>query len=59
MTLDTWLKAALEDAARRGIPELKPLLESLARATGALRSADFNDDAARGGNATSDRRGDR
>ena len=40
MTLDDWLKAACEDAERRGFPELKPLLESLARATAALREAD-------------------
>jgi hypothetical protein len=40
MTIDDWLKAAGEDAERRGLPELKPLLESLARATVALREAD-------------------
>jgi hypothetical protein len=41
MTVDTWLTAALEDAERRGLPELKPLLESLAQAMRALRAADF------------------
>ena len=41
MTVDAWLKAALEDAERRGLPELKPLLESLAQATRALRGARF------------------
>jgi hypothetical protein len=40
MTIDTWLKAACEDAERRGLPELKPLLETLARSTAALREAD-------------------
>jgi hypothetical protein len=45
MTLDASLKAAIADAERRGIPELKPLLETLARATAALRAADFNDHA--------------
>ena len=44
-TLEGWLKAALADADRRGLPELKPALEALAKATGALRAADFNDDA--------------
>ncbi len=47
MTIDGWLKAALADAERRGLPELKALLETLARATRALRAADFNDDASR------------
>ena len=40
MTIDTWLKAACDDAERRGLPDLKPLLETLARATAALRDAD-------------------
>lgn len=41
MTIDAWLRAALADADHRGIPELKPLLESLAVATRALRGANF------------------
>ena len=45
MTIDAWLNAAIADAERRGLPELKPMLETLARATRALRSADFNGDA--------------
>ena len=44
MTIESWLRAAIADAAKRGLPELKPLLETLARATTALRAADFNDD---------------
>jgi len=40
MTIDDWLKAALADAERRNLPELKPLLEGLAQATRALRAAD-------------------
>ena len=40
-----WLEHAVQDAERRGLPALKPLLEALARATSALRSADWNDDA--------------
>jgi hypothetical protein len=47
MTIEDWLKAALADADRRGLPGLKPLLEALARATTALRAADFNDHADR------------
>ena len=27
MTIDAWLQAAIADAERRGLPELKPLLE--------------------------------
>ena len=40
MQIDAWLKAACDDAERRGLPELKPLLETLARSTAALRDAD-------------------
>jgi hypothetical protein len=40
MTIEAWLKGAIEDAERRGLPELKPLLESLARSTRALRDED-------------------
>ena len=45
MTSESWLQAAIADAERRGLPELKPILEALARSTQALRAADFNDDA--------------
>ena len=45
MTIDAWLQSAIADAEQRGLPELKPMLETLARATRALRSADFNGDA--------------
>jgi hypothetical protein len=41
MTLDEWLKAALADAERRGLPELKPLLEGIAQAAAVVRSARF------------------
>lgn len=40
-----WLAAAEADADRRGLPELKPLLQGLATSTAALRAADWNDDA--------------
>jgi hypothetical protein len=58
MTIDQWLQASIADAERRGVPALKPLLENLARATKALREADFNDDAAgsTGRHETGDRR---
>jgi hypothetical protein len=46
MTIESWLQAAIADAERRGLPELKPILEGLARSTQALRAADFNDHAA-------------
>jgi hypothetical protein len=38
-----WLRAAVEDAERRGLPELTPLIEGLAESTIALRKADWND----------------
>lgn len=40
MTVDAWLAAAVADAERRGLAVLKPLLETLAKATAALRAAD-------------------
>jgi len=46
MTVDAWLQAAIADAERRALPELKPHLEALARATKLLRGADWNEDAA-------------
>ena len=42
----SWLEDALRDADRKGLPDLRPLLESLARATAALRAAEWNLDAA-------------
>ena len=35
-----WLEAATADAVRRGMAELAPMLETLARSTEALRDAD-------------------
>ncbi len=40
MRIEDWLEAAVADAGKRGLPELKPLLEGLARATAGLRRAD-------------------
>ena len=38
MDIDAWLAAAQADADRRGLPELKPLLATLAAATRTLRA---------------------
>ena len=43
MTIQTWLACALADADKRNLPDLKPLLETLARVMQTLRAADFND----------------
>lgn len=40
MNLSDWLAHATADAEARGLPELKPLLETLGRSTQALRDAD-------------------
>jgi hypothetical protein len=58
MTIKAWLDAAGQDAERRGLAALKPLLETLARATSALRTADWNDDATGELEATRDRDAD-
>jgi hypothetical protein len=41
--IDAWLSAAIADAERRGLPQLKPLLEGLAQSTRQLRAAEWND----------------
>jgi hypothetical protein len=45
MTIEAWLELTLADAERRGLPEMKPLLEGLAQSMRTLRRAAFNDDA--------------
>ena len=45
MTLTEWLACAVRDAEHRNLPELRPLLEGLARATESLRAAAWNADA--------------
>jgi hypothetical protein len=45
MTIKTWLEAAIQDADKRNLSALRPMLEALARSTSALRSADWNFDA--------------
>ena len=39
--VEAWLASAIDDAERRGLPELKPLLEALARTMTSLRAADI------------------
>ena len=41
----SWLDAATLDAERRGLPQLVPMLDALARATATLRRASWNDEA--------------
>jgi hypothetical protein len=40
MKVEDWLRAVTADAEARGLPLLKPLLESLAASTHRLREAD-------------------
>jgi hypothetical protein len=46
--VDEWLARAEADADRRGLPELKPILQQFARTTLALRAADRDLDVAAG-----------
>jgi hypothetical protein len=43
MIHDPWLQAAASEAKRRELPDMIPLLETLARATEVLRTTDYND----------------
>jgi hypothetical protein len=47
MTIQEWLALAKADAEKRGLPDLIPALEGLAKATEQLRRADWNDAADR------------
>jgi len=47
MLIAEWLAIASADAERRGMPEMVPVLEGLAKSTERLRAADWNDDADR------------
>jgi hypothetical protein len=47
MTVAEWLAQAKADAEKRGLPDLIPALEGLAKATEQLRAADWNDRADR------------
>ncbi len=46
MTLAAWLEMAKADVERRGLDELKRMLEALARSIEVVRAADWNDNAA-------------
>ena len=39
---EAWLESVLQDADRRQLPALRPLLEGLSRSTAVLRTADWN-----------------
>lgn len=45
MTIAEWLALAKADAEKRGLPDLIPALEGLAKATAQLRAAGWNDQA--------------
>ena len=45
MTPEDWLESARADAERRGLPDLRTMLDGLARTAAVLRDADWNDDA--------------
>ena len=57
MTIEEWLRAATEDAERRGLPELTPRLAALATATRQLRGASWNREAVEAGPAPPGREG--
>jgi hypothetical protein len=44
MTVAEWLALAKADAEKRGLPDLSPALDGLAKATEQLRAADWNAD---------------
>ena len=47
MNLEAWRAFTQADADRRGLSDLKPLLDMLMEATATLRRADWNDEADR------------
>jgi len=47
MTTTVPLRDGVAISVKRGASELRPMLDTLGRATRALREADFNDDARR------------
>lgn len=40
-----WFESAAADALRRGLPDMRAVLDGLRRAAETLRAADWNDDA--------------
>lgn len=59
MTIEQWLTNACEDAERRGLPDLKGLLEGLAGAARALREAQGSATGDRGPESRTQKTGDR
>ena len=57
MTVAEWLALAKADAEKRGLPDLIPALDGLAKATAQLRAADWNDPSTRIGVLARRRRG--
>jgi hypothetical protein len=55
MTVAQWLSAARADAERRGLPDLVPVLESLASALAVLRAQDAGCDGPPEATAPSDK----
>jgi hypothetical protein len=55
VTIKVWLESAIQDAERRGLTALRPLLEAFAQSTSALRTADWNADATGVSHAPKDR----
>ena len=51
-TIEAWLQAAIDSAERDGHAGTRPVLEALAAAATALRSASWNADAADGADAS-------
>ena len=54
MTPKDWRESAHADAERRGLPDLRPMLDALARSASVLREADWNDDASGAAEPASD-----
>ena len=45
MTPEDWRRSAHADAEKRGLPDLRAMLDALAHTAAVLREADWNDDA--------------
>ena len=54
MTPEHWRESARAVAERRGLPDLRAMLDALARSAAALRDADWNDDASGAAEPASD-----
>lgn len=45
MDIQRWLEVIQEDATRRGLPQLRDIVEIVTRSAAVLRAADWNPDA--------------